>query len=51
MALRSRINMITTDTSDWTCKVQIVDISQERKNLEKQILFQNLPLEDGGPTN
>ncbi|KAF3683381.1 hypothetical protein FXO37_01890 [Capsicum annuum] len=46
MALRSRIDLITTDTPDWTCKVQIVDISRERKSSEKQILFQNLLLED-----
>ncbi|KAM3287914.1 hypothetical protein P3S67_021344 [Capsicum chacoense] len=46
MALRSRIDMITIDTPDWTCKVQIVDISRERKSPEKQILFQNLLLED-----
>ncbi|PHT36476.1 hypothetical protein CQW23_24176 [Capsicum baccatum] len=46
MALRSRIDMITIDTPDWTCKVHIVDISRERKSPEKQILFQNLLLED-----
>ncbi|PHT65214.1 hypothetical protein T459_29639 [Capsicum annuum] len=46
MALRSRIDLITTDTLDWTCKVQIVDISRERKSPEKQILFQNRFLED-----
>ncbi|XP_047259688.1 uncharacterized protein LOC124892446 [Capsicum annuum] len=46
MALRSRIDLITTDTLDWTCKVQIVDISRERKSPEKQILFQNHLLED-----
>ncbi|PHT76929.1 hypothetical protein T459_20451 [Capsicum annuum] len=46
MALRSRIYLITTDTPDWTCEVQIADISLERKGPEKQMLFQNLLLED-----
>ncbi|KAF3681018.1 putative peptide/nitrate transporter-like [Capsicum annuum] len=46
MALRSRIYLITTDTPDWTCEVQIADISPERKSPEKQMLFQNLLLED-----
>ncbi|PHU29964.1 hypothetical protein BC332_02057 [Capsicum chinense] len=46
MAQRSRIDLITTNTLDWTCKVQIVDISRERKSPEKQILFQNHLLED-----
>ncbi|KAM3395908.1 hypothetical protein P3S68_004914 [Capsicum galapagoense] len=46
MALRSRIYLITTDTPDWTCEVQIADINPERKSPEKQMLFQNLLLED-----
>ncbi|PHU17958.1 3-oxo-Delta(4,5)-steroid 5-beta-reductase [Capsicum chinense] len=37
MALRSIIDKITIDTPDWTCKVQIVDMSRERKSPVKQI--------------
>ncbi|PHT48394.1 hypothetical protein CQW23_12602 [Capsicum baccatum] len=37
MALRSIIDKITIDTPDWTSKVQIVDMSRERKSTVKQI--------------
>ncbi|KAK4727084.1 hypothetical protein R3W88_032001 [Solanum pinnatisectum] len=46
MAPRLNIERITTDTPDWTCKVQIVDMSQDRLCLESKIRFQNLILED-----
>ncbi|PHT58255.1 hypothetical protein CQW23_00618 [Capsicum baccatum] len=45
MALRLSIDKITTDTPDWTCKVQII-ASVERESPEKRIRFQNLILED-----
>ncbi|KAG5607065.1 hypothetical protein H5410_028557 [Solanum commersonii] len=46
MAPRMNIDGITPDTLDWTCKVQIVDISRARLSLEKKTRFQNLILED-----
>ncbi|XP_059285802.1 uncharacterized protein LOC132039314 [Lycium ferocissimum] len=46
MASRLNIDQITTDTPDWTSKVQIVDMSRERESPEKKIRFQNLILED-----
>uniref|UniRef100_M0ZL83 Replication protein A OB domain-containing protein n=1 Tax=Solanum tuberosum TaxID=4113 RepID=M0ZL83_SOLTU len=46
MAPRMNIDGITPDTLDWTCKVQIVDMSRDRLSLEKKIRFQNLILED-----
>ncbi|XP_060186116.1 uncharacterized protein LOC132615531 [Lycium barbarum] len=46
MAPRLNIDRITTDTPDWTSKVQIIDMSRERENPEKKIRLQNLILED-----
>ncbi|KAK4727082.1 hypothetical protein R3W88_031999 [Solanum pinnatisectum] len=46
MAPRLNIEGITTNTPDWTCKVQIVDMSQDGLSLERKIRFQNLILED-----
>lgn len=46
MAPTMNIDGITPDTLDWTCKVQIVDMSQPRLSLEKKTRFQNLILED-----
>ncbi|KAK4362118.1 hypothetical protein RND71_017359 [Anisodus tanguticus] len=46
MALRFNIDRITVDTPDWTCKVQIVDMSHARESPEKKIRFLNLILKD-----
>ncbi|KAH0645241.1 hypothetical protein KY284_033125 [Solanum tuberosum] len=46
MAPRMNIDGITPNTLDWTCKVQIVDMSRPRLSLEKKTRFQNLILED-----
>ncbi|WMV56429.1 hypothetical protein MTR67_049814 [Solanum verrucosum] len=46
MAQRYTINMITPDTKDWTCKVQVVDKSRPRDNKDKTIKYQVLVLQD-----
>ncbi|KAJ8553549.1 hypothetical protein K7X08_024227 [Anisodus acutangulus] len=46
MALRFNIDRITADTPDWTCKVQIVDMTHARESPEKKIRFLNLILKD-----
>lgn len=35
MVKRFSINMITLDTDDWICKVQVVDKSRPKDNKEK----------------
>lgn len=39
MALRLNIAEIMPDSPDWTCKVQIVDISRHQQSHEKKIRF------------
>ncbi|KAL3340824.1 hypothetical protein AABB24_029122 [Solanum stoloniferum] len=46
MAQRYTINMITPDTKDWTCKVQVVDKSRPRDNKDKTTKYQVLVLQD-----
>ncbi|KAL3369794.1 hypothetical protein AABB24_007033 [Solanum stoloniferum] len=46
MAERYTINMITPDTKDWTCKVQVVDKSRPRDNKDKTTKYQVLILQD-----
>ncbi|KAH0655963.1 hypothetical protein KY285_030845 [Solanum tuberosum] len=46
MAQRYTINMITPDTKDWTCKVQVVDKSRSRDNRDKTTKYQVLVLQD-----
>ncbi|XP_049361086.1 uncharacterized protein LOC125825842 [Solanum verrucosum] len=46
MAERYTINMITPDTKDWTCKVQVVDKSRPRDNKDKTTKYQLLILQD-----
>ncbi|KAG5616606.1 hypothetical protein H5410_016430 [Solanum commersonii] len=46
MAKRCTINMITPDTKDWTCKVQVVDKSRPRDNKDKTTKYQVLILQD-----
>ncbi|XP_015160603.1 uncharacterized protein [Solanum tuberosum] len=46
MAERYIINMITPDTKDWTCKVQVVDKSRPRNNKDKTKKYQVLILQD-----
>lgn len=38
--------MITPDTKDWTCKVQVVDKSRSRDNKDKTTKYQVLVLQD-----
>ncbi|KAH0654967.1 hypothetical protein KY285_029849 [Solanum tuberosum] len=46
MAERYTIKMITPDTKDWTCKVQVVDKSRPRDNKDKTTKYQVLILQD-----
>ncbi|KAH0719252.1 hypothetical protein KY285_015283 [Solanum tuberosum] len=46
MAQRYTINMITPNTKDWTCKVQVVDKSRPRDNKDKTTKYQVLVLQD-----
>ncbi|XP_015055892.2 uncharacterized protein LOC107002396 isoform X2 [Solanum pennellii] len=46
MAERYTINMITPDTKNWTCKVQVVDKSRPRDNKDKTTKYQVLILQD-----
>ncbi|KAG5577884.1 hypothetical protein H5410_058018 [Solanum commersonii] len=46
MAQRYTINMITPDTKDWTCKIQVVDKSRPRDNKDKTTKYQVLVLQD-----
>ncbi|KAG5578235.1 hypothetical protein H5410_058369 [Solanum commersonii] len=40
------MNMITPDTKDWTCKIQVVDKSRPRDNKDKTTKYQVLILQD-----
>ncbi|KAK4708632.1 hypothetical protein R3W88_029557 [Solanum pinnatisectum] len=46
MAPRLKIEGKTTDTPDWTCKVQIEDMSRDILSLKRKIQFKNLILVD-----
>ncbi|XP_075093693.1 uncharacterized protein LOC107772267 isoform X3 [Nicotiana tabacum] len=46
MGERLTINMITPNTEEWTCKIQVIDKSRPKDNKEKTKKYQLMTLQD-----